>query len=145
MANARIILQGRHSDELQSKWVDKASPTCCTQMKWELKSADDESTFPQAADLRKQGIRVYGKPTRDTCRWQEKLCGTGEVRMVRFTKPAFGDPRAPRLWYNSVSSAMEQGEFTTHALDKWMFMSYREAAGHEIDAVHTDAGGRVER
>ena len=64
------------------------------------------SACPQASDLRKQGIVAR---RRETC---------VEVRMVRFTKPASGDSRAPQLWYNSVRSTMEHGELTNHVLDR---------------------------
>ncbi|CAK0840096.1 unnamed protein product [Prorocentrum cordatum] len=138
-ANARVILQGFHLEEVTSTNVEKASPTLTRlarylillilcQQSWKMVAADVKSAFLQAKDIREQGVRIFSRPTRDIRRRLAKMMGLNDDEILQMLKPAFGDVRAPRQWNQTVTEAMIDIGFLQHQLDRCCFLSCRIAA-----------------
>ncbi|CAK0910898.1 unnamed protein product, partial [Prorocentrum cordatum] len=138
-ANARVILQGFHLEEVASTNVEKASPTLTRlarylillilcQQSWKMVAADVKSALLQAKDIREQGVRIFSRPTKDTRRRLAKMMGLKDDEILQMLKPAFGDVRAPRQWNQTITEAMIDIGFPQHQLDRCCFLSYRIAA-----------------
>ncbi|CAK0792453.1 unnamed protein product [Prorocentrum cordatum] len=138
-ANARVILQGFHLEEVTSTNVEKASPTLTRlarylillilcQQSWKMVAADVKSAFLQAKDIREQGVRIFSRPTKDIRRRLAKMMGLKDDEILQMLKPAFGDVRAPRQWNQTITEAMIEIGFLQHQLDRCCFLSYRIAA-----------------
>ncbi|CAK0827016.1 unnamed protein product [Prorocentrum cordatum] len=138
-ANARVILQGFHLEEVASTNVEKASPTLTRlarylillilcQQSWKMVAADVKSALLQAKDIREQGVRIFSRPTKDIRRRLAKMMGLKDDEILQMLKPAFGDVRAPRQWNQTITEAMIDIGFLQHQLDRCCFLSYRIAA-----------------
>ena len=54
--------------------------------------------------------------------------GLKEHEILKATKPAFGDVRAPRQWFESADSYLRQDlQLINHPLDRCVYMSLRKA------------------
>ena len=137
-ANARVIIQGfRHKDVLTEE-LDRESPTLsrvgkmlllqwAVQMKWKLFGADVKSAFMQANSI-DETTRIYIKPTTEMRRRLERLMDLKPHELLKATKPAFGDVRAPRQWFETADEFLIRDLlFLSHPLDRWVYLSVREA------------------
>ena len=71
---------------------------------------------------------IYMKPISDMRHRLERLMGLKPHQILKAVKPAFGDVRAPRQWYDTTDGEMSQKlKFFRHALDKCLYMSARVA------------------
>ena len=144
VANARVILQGfRHKDVLTQE-LETESPTLSrigkhliylyiTQKGWKIFSADVKSAFMQSDSIDKE-TRIFIKPTADMRRRLERLMGLKPFQILKATKPAFGDVRAPRQWNLSADKVMIGDlKFLRHPLDRCVYISYREAYQEDHD------------
>lgn len=151
-ANARVIIQGfKHRDVLE-KELETDSPTMsrvgrmliytmAVHRGWKLFSADVKSAFMQADSI-DETTRIYVKPTADMRRRLERLMGLRPNEILKATKPAFGDVRAPRQWYETADGVVTSDlKMVRHPLDRCIFLSVR-AAQHEDDdfCVFTQGG-----
>ena len=143
-ANARVIIQGfKHRDVLEQK-LETDSPTLARQsrmliyvlavhMRWKLFSADVKSAFMQADSI-DETTRIYVKPTSDMRRRLERLMDLKPWQILKATKPAFGDVRAPRQWYTTADGVVtEDLRMLRHALDKCVYVSTRMAVAEDDD------------
>ncbi|CAK0874691.1 unnamed protein product, partial [Prorocentrum cordatum] len=137
-ANARVILQEFHLEEVTSTNMEKASPTLTRlarysillilcQQSWKMIAADVKSAFLQANDTREQGVRIFCRPTKDIQRRLAKLMNLKGDEILQMLKPAFGDVRAPRQWNQTITEAMIDIGFLQRQLDRCCFLSYRVA------------------
>ena len=137
-ANARVIIQGfRHLDVLEQK-LDTESPTLSmtgrqgiyiytVHKQWKLFSADVKSAFMQSDSI-DQTTRIYVKPSSDMRRRLEQMCGLKPWEILKATKPAFGDVRAPRQWHNTADAYLvNELKFVHHPLDRCLYLSLRAA------------------
>lgn len=151
VANARVILQGfRHKDVLTQQ-LETESPTLSrigkhliylylTQKGWKIFSADVKSAFMQSDSI-DQETRIFIKPTADMRRRLERLMDLKPFQILKATKPAFGDVRAPRQWNTSADRVMINDlKFLRHPLDRCVYISYREAyqEDYEKEVFHMD-------
>ena len=151
-ANARVIIQGfKHKDVLE-KQLETESPTLsrigrmliyvmATHRRWKLFSADVKSAFMQANSI-DDCTRIYVKPTNDMRRRLERLMGLQHHQILKATKPAFGDVRAPRQWFDTADGVMIHNLiFYHHPLDRCVFLSAREACAEDDSfLVFSDKG-----
>ena len=134
-----MILQGfKHKDVVESK-LDTESPTvsrigkylmvelaCIKQ--WKLGTMDVKSAFLQS-DYITHEVEIYGEPSADMRRLLSEMIGLKEHEVMRMTKPAFGDVRAPRQWNETASKALVHDvKLWKHDLDGCLYMSTRLAA-----------------
>ena len=117
-ANARLIFQGFKHKDVVNDVLDKESPTLSRLSKhiilmtavvkrWAVFAVDVKSAFLQSEDLRKEGIRLFGRPTSEM---EKRLVEMGVMKrgqILRMTKPAFGDVRAPKLWNKKIDGVMK--------------------------------------
>ena len=104
---------------------------------WAVFAADVKSAFLQSEDLRKDGIRLFGRPTREM---ESRLVEMGIMKrgqILRMTKPAFGDVRAPKLWNKKIDSVMKADGWRSHKLDNCLYMSLRDATKDDDEAEKT--------
>lgn len=144
-ANARLIFQGFKHKDVVNDVLDKESPTLSRLSKhvvlltavvkqWAVFAADVKSAFLQSEDLRKDGIRLFGRPTREM---ESRLVEMGIMKrgqILRMTKPAFGDVRAPKLWNKNIDSVMKSDGWRSHKLDNCLYMSFRDATRDDEEA-----------
>ena len=138
VANCRVIIQGfRHRDVLESE-LEKESPTlsrvgrmlimqwtCQLQMK--LFSADVKSAFMQSDSIDKE-TRIYIQPSSDMRKRLATMMGLRDHQVLKATKPAFGDVRAPRQWYQTADYYLiEELLMIHHPLDRCIYLSTRAA------------------
>ena len=141
-ANARVIIQGfKHRDVLEQQ-LETESPTLTrtgrmliyaltVHRRWKLFSADVKSAFMQADSIDDK-TRIFVKPNSDMRRRLERLMGLLPHQILKATKPAFGDVRAPRQWYDTADGVVVGDlKFYRHALDRCVFMSAREATAED--------------
>ena len=151
-ANARVIIQGfKHKDVLEQQ-LETESPTLSrvgrmliytmtVHMRWKLFSADVKSAFMQADSI-DEVTRIFVKPTSDMRRRLERLMGLKPHQILKATKPAFGDVRAPRQWYQTADGVMIGNlKFYRHALDRCVFLSAREATIDDPEYQVFEDGG----
>eukprot|EP00435_Cladocopium_sp_Y103_P051424 s692_g16.t1 len=153
VANARVILQGfRHRDVLTQELATEA-PTLsrigrhliyvyAVHKGWKMFAADVKSAFMQADSI-DDSTRIYINPSADIRRRLERLMGLKPHEILKATKPAFGDVRAPRQWNTTADGAMVQElRFLWHPLDRCVYMSLREAVNEdeEFCCVHMGQG-----
>ena len=105
-ANARVIIQGfKHRDVLNENLL-KESPTLsrlgrmlvmiwAVHRRWRIWCADVKSAFMQSNTI-DDTTRIYVRPPAEMRRRPERLMGLKEHEILKATKPAFGDVRAPR-------------------------------------------------
>ena len=62
------------------------------------------------------------------------MMGLESDELLQMVKPAFGDSRAPRQWYNDAESTMKRFSFQKHQLEPCAFISTRTASADEADA-----------
>ena len=122
--------------------LDKESPTLARLSKhvillvavvqqWSMFAADVKSAFLQSEDLRKEGIRLFGRPTKEM---ESRLIDMGIMKrgqILRMTKPAFGDVRAPKLWNKKIDGVLKEEGWRAHKLDNCLYMSFREAGSED--------------
>ena len=138
VANARVILQGfRHIDVLSENLV-RESPTLsrlgrmtilvwAVHRGWKVWCADIKSAFTQADSI-DESTRIFVKPTSDMRRRLERLMGLQQHQILKATKPAFGDVRAPRQWFDTADSYLVNNlKLVSHPLDRCLYMSLRKA------------------
>lgn len=144
VANARVILQGfRHKDVLTEE-LDGESPTLsrtgrmliliwACQLGWKVFAANVKSAFMQSKSIDVQ-TRIFIKPTAEMRRRLERLMGLKPWVLLKATKLAFGDVRAPRQWYESAREfLLEEAKFLVHPLDNCVFLSVRRAYSEDHD------------
>ena len=137
-ANARVIIQGfKHKDVLE-KELETDSPTLsrvgrmliyvmAVHQGWKIFSADVKSAFMQADSI-DESTRIYVKPTAEMRRRLERLMGLKPHQILKATKPAFGDVRAPRQWYETADGVVTcELYLIRHPLDRCVFISARLA------------------
>ena len=103
-------------------------------------SADVKSAFMQADSI-DETTRIHIKPSSDMRRRLEKMMNLRDHQVLKATKPAFGDVRAPRQWYSTADSFMvNECLFAHHPLDRCLYLSLRKATEHdpEFQQVHKD-------
>ena len=138
VANARIILQGfKHYDVLTKK-LETESPTLsrngrmlllqmAAQQGWKTWTADVKSAFLQADNMDDE-VRIFATPNADIRRRLARMMGLEDDECMRVLKPAFGDVRAPRFWYNTADRvARLEVLLKRNALDKCLYLSTRLA------------------
>ena len=150
-ANARIIIQGfKHKDVLEST-VDKEAPTLSmvgrssvylmsTTKRWKLWSADVKSAFQQADNIEGEA-RVFIQPSAEIRRLLERKIGLRPWQIMRASKPAFGDCRAPRQWNATAHHFLtEELGMIPHPLDRCLYLSVRAATSEdpEFDVFQLD-------
>ena len=131
-ANARVIIEGfKHCDVLNEN-LQKESPTLsrlgrmlvmiwAVHRQWKIWCADVKSAFMQANSI-DESTRIYVKPP------AEMMMGLKEDEILKATKPAFGDVRAPRQWFESADAFLvHEMAFVSHPLDRCVYLSLREA------------------
>ena len=157
MASARVILQGFKHIDVLSKKPDVESPTMpgrgrhtiyfwAVTKGWKLFGADVKSAFLQSEDIvENQGLRIFGVPSADMRRRLEPMMGLRPDEVLLMRKPPFGDPRAPRLWNSTFSTAMSDLAFVTHPLENCVFLSTRLARKDDdpFEVFHVDDKKRV--
>jgi hypothetical protein len=154
VANARVILQGfKHRDVLTQE-IEKEAPTLsrigkhliylfALQRRWKIFAADVKSAFMQADSI-DQDTRIYIKPSSDMRRRLERLMGLKHYELLKATKPAFGDVRAPRQWNASADGVMINNmRFLRHPLDRCVYLSIREANQDDEEFACFNLGGSV--
>ena len=142
VANARVILQGfRHIDVLSENLV-RESPTLsrlgrmmimvwATHRSWKLWCADIKSAFMQADSI-DDSTRIFVRPPADMRRRLERLMGLRPHEILKATKPAFGDVRAPRQWFDTADTYLISDlKLISHPLDRCLYLSLRKA--HQED------------
>ena len=152
-ANARVIIQGfKHKDVLEQK-LDTESPTLsmtgrhCIYLftvhkRWKLFSADVKSAFMQADSI-DQCTRIYVSPSADMRRRLERMCDLKPWEILKATKPAFGDVRAPKQWHDTADKVLIHDlGFIHHPLDKCLYLSLREACESDDPFCIFDHQGR---
>ena len=138
VANARVILQGfRHIDVLSENLV-RESPTLsrlgrmmvmvwATHRSWKLWCADIKSAFMQADSI-DDSTRIYVRPPAEMRRRLERLMGLRSHEILKATKPAFGDVRAPRQWFDTADKYLtSELQLMSHPLDRCLYLSLRKA------------------
>ena len=153
-ANARVIIQGfRHKDVISEALV-KESPTLsrlgrmavliwATHREWSLWSADVKSAFMQADSIDAE-TRIYVRPTADMRRRLERMMGLQPHEILKATKPAFGDVRAPRQWFNTADNYLvKEVGFVSHPLDRCVYLSLREAWQDDPEFVCFEHRGKT--
>ena len=147
-ANARLIFRGFKHKDVVNDVLDKESPTLsrlskhiilmtAVVKKWAVFAADVKSAFLQSEDLRKEGIRLFGRPTSEM---EKRLVEMGVMKrgqILRMTKPAFGDVRAPKLWNKKIDGVMKTDHWRSRKLDNCLYMSYRDATKDDEEAEKT--------
>ena len=110
-ASCRGIIQGfRHRDVLESE-LGKESPTLsrvgrmlilqgACQLHEQI-SADVKSAFMQSDSIDK-GARIFFQPSSNMRKRFATMMGFRDHQVLKATKPAFGDVRAPRQWYQTA-------------------------------------------
>ena len=156
VAKARVILQGfKHRDVLTQE-IEKEAPTLsrigkhliylfALQRRWKLFAADVTSAFMQADSIN-EDTRIYMKPSSDMRRRPERLMGLKHYELLKATKPAFGDVRAPRQWNASADGVMINNcnmKFLRHPLDRCVYLSIREANQDDEEFACFNFGGSV--
>ena len=144
VANARVIIQGfRHKDVLNEE-LDRESPTLsrtgrmlilqwACQLGWKIFAADVKSAFMQSKSI-DEDTRIYIRPTAEMRRRLERLMDLKSWELLKATKPAFGDVRAPRQWYESARDFLiNEAQFVQHPLDNCVFLSVRQACGTDAE------------
>ena len=152
VANARVIIQGfRHKDVLTEE-LDRESPTLsrtgrmliliwACQFSWKVFAADVKSAFMQSKSIDEQ-TRIFIRPTAEMRRRLERLMGLKPWELLKATKPAFGDVRAPRQWYESAREfLLEEAKFLVHPLDNCVFLSWRRAYSDDPEFQVFSHGG----
>ena len=137
-ANARIIIQGfKHRDVLEDT-VDKEAPTLsmvgrssiylfAVVRQLKLWSADVKTAFQQADNI-EQEARVFIQPSAEIRRLLERKIGLKPWQIMRASKPAFGDCRAPRQWNATAHRCLtEELGVIPHPLDRCVYLSIRAA------------------
>ena len=137
-ANARVILQGfRHKDVLTENLI-KESPTLSrfgriTLMVWAVRRqgklwcADVKSAFMQSDSI-DETTRIYVKPPAEMRRRLERLMGLKSDEILKATKPAFGDVRAPRQWNETANAFLvKELGLVNRPLDRCLYLSLRLA------------------
>ena len=137
-ANARVIIQGfKHKDVLSEELV-RESPTLSSVGRmvvfvwavhkcWKVWTADVKSAFMQANSI-DETTRIYVRPSSDMRRRLERLIDLKPWELLKATKPAFGDVRAPRQWFETADQFLvEELKFMSHPLDRCVYLSLREA------------------
>ena len=151
-ANARVILQGfRHKDVLSENLV-KESPTLsrfgritlmvwAVHRRWKLWCADVKSAFMQANSI-DDTTRIYVKPPAEMRRRLERLMGLKSHEILKATKPAFGDVRAPRQWHETANDYLvnELG-LVNHPLDRCLYLSLRPAVQEDPNFLVFESKG----
>ena len=138
VANCRVIIQGfRHRDVLESE-LEKESPTLSRigrmlimqwtcQLQFKLFSAGVKSAFMQSDSI-DQETRIYIQPSADMRRRLSSMMGLRDHQVLKATKPAFGDVRAPRQWYQTADHYLtEELLMVHHPLDRCIYLSVRTA------------------
>ena len=141
-ANARVIIQGfKHRDVLNENLL-KESPTLsrmgrmvimtwAVHRRWKLWCADVKSAFTQSNSI-DEDTRIYVRPPAEMRRRLERLMGLKEDEILKATKPAFGDARAPRQWSDSADSYLTQELYLmSHPLDRCVYLSLRPATAED--------------
>ena len=154
VANARVIIQGfRHKDVLEND-LEKESPTLsrvgkmltlqwACQNQWKVFSADVKSAFMKADSI-DETTRIYIKPSSDMRRRLEKMMNLRDHQVLKATKPAFGDVRAPRQWHSTADSFMvNECLFVHHPLDRCLYLSLRKATKHDPEFQKIQKDGDV--
>ena len=136
MANARGILQGFKHRDVLTKEIETESPTLsrmgkhliycyALQKQWKLFATDVKSAFMQAESIA-QNTRIFIRPSADMRRRLERLMGLKPFQLLKATKPAFGDVRAPRQWNSSADGIMvNEVKFLRHPLDRCVYLNLR--------------------
>ena len=151
-ANARVILQGfRHKDVLNENLV-KESPTLsrlgritimvwAAHRSWKLWCADVKSAFMQSNSI-DDSTRIYVRPPAEMRRRLERLMGLKEHEILKATKPAFGDVRAPRQWNETANDYLinELG-LVNHPLDRCLYLSTRQATAEDDSFLTFEKNG----
>lgn len=76
--------------------------------------------------------KTYVRPSSDTRRRLERMRDLKPWEVVKATKPAFGDVRAPRQWRDSADDVLQKSlGFAPHPLDACLYVSTREAANKD--------------
>ena len=142
VANARVIIQGfRHRDVLEGE-VERESPTLSRvgrmlilqwscQLQQKLFSADVKSAFMQSDSIDAK-TRIFIQPSGDMRRRLERMMGLRDHQVLKATKPAFGDVRAPRQWYETADRYLvEELMMIHHPLDRCIYLSTRPAQDND--------------
>ena len=138
VANARVIIQGFRRKDVLNEELDRESPTLsrtgrmlilqwACQLGWKVFAADVKSAFMQSRSIGEE-TRIYNRPTAEMRKRLERLMDLKPWELVKATKPAFGDVRAPRQWYESAKDVLlNEAQFAQHPLDNCVFLSIRPA------------------
>ena len=140
--NARVILQGfKHKDVLTEN-LQRESPTLsrhgritlmvwAVHRKWKLWCADVKSAFMQSDSI-DDTTRIYVRPPGEMRRRLERLMGLRSHEILKATKPAFGDVRAPRQWNETADRYLTQElGLVHHPLDRCLYLSIRAASADD--------------
>ena len=94
---------------------------------WKLFPADVKNAFMQSDSI-DQTTRIYVKPSSDMRRRLEQMGGLKPWEILKVTKPAFGDVRAPRQWHNTTDIYLvNELKFVHHPFDRCLYLSFRAA------------------
>ena len=133
----------RHKDVLNEE-LDRESPTLsrtsrmlilqrACQLGWKIFAADVKSAFMRSKSVDEE-TRIYIRPTAEMRRRLERLMDLKPWELLKATKPAFGDVRAPRQWYESAKDFLiNEAQFIQHPLDNCAFLSVRLARKGDHD------------
>ena len=103
-----------------------------------------EKTFMQSKSIDEE-TRIYIRPTAEM-RKRLRLMDLKPWELLKGTKPAFGDVRAPRQWYESAKDFLiNEAQFLQHPLDNCVFLSVRIASCSHSSCSHSPSlAGRKE-
>ena len=152
-ANARVIIQGfRHRDVLENT-LDRESSTLsmtgrsciylvAVHKPWKLWTADVKSAFMQADEIG-SSTRIYIQPSADMRRRLERKIGLKPWEVMKATRPAFGDVRAPCQWNKTADTYLRESlGLVPHPLDSCVYLSLRLAHNEDDPFCCFDWNGR---
>ena len=92
-----------------------------------LFSADVKLAFMQSDSIDKE-TRIYIQPSSDMRKRLATMMGLRDHQVLKATKPAFGDIRAPRQWYQTADHYLiEELLMIHHPVDRCIYLSTRAA------------------
>ena len=101
------------------------------QLQQKLFSADVKSAFMQSDSIDAK-TRIFIQPSGDMRRRLERMMGLRDHQVLKATKPAFGDVRTPKQFYETADRYLvEKLMMIHHPLDRCIYLSTRPAQDND--------------